>query len=221
MARADPVWAVVLTTLVSHLSVLPAMRSFVRRRWLFELFVSGFCFMTSFFYHLSECLDTPIFLTPLQWHRLDNIGALAVFGNLFTYLSDVHIPLHLTGVADSTIIVRQCMQYGALFLAILVQEKDPWNEWYTFVPVVLYALFPFVTHLLYGRMPRYKWPVFAGGIGSLLLGVLFFVWGLDDANDPCRVYHGMWHMMAGIGMYHLWRVLPRSRGAAYSHKTHV
>ena len=39
------------------------------------------------------------------------------------------------------------------------------------------------------------------------IGVIFFVIGLDDGNDPGRVFHGTWHMLAGSASYWLWRIV--------------
>lgn len=44
------------------------------------LFTTGLTLVTSFMYHLSDSLGRDdLFLEELEWHRLDNIGAIASF----------------------------------------------------------------------------------------------------------------------------------------------
>lgn len=207
MGADDPVAAVLLTTVVSHLTIVPALRLMFRRHWYFEAFMGAFCMMTSLLYHLSECVGNHFFLSELQWHRLDNVGAIGSFGALFGYLADVNPH----GATDGLhVFLRPLMQYGALAIALITQEKDPWNEAYTFGPILFFALWPLASHLAQGRRPRYRWAVLGKGLGLLFVGIFFFVLGLDDANDPCRIYHGMWHLCTGFALNLLWRVVPVS-----------
>ena len=45
------------------------------------------------------------------------------------------------------------------------------------------------------------------GFGLLVVALPFFVAGLDDDNDPFRVFHGMWHLTGGFASLYLWRVV--------------
>ncbi len=53
-----------------------------------------------------------------QWHRLDNVFAIAGIG--------VYV-LHLLGNGHARRFV-----YATVFVSVITQEKDPWNVWYTF-----------------------------------------------------------------------------------------
>jgi uncharacterized membrane protein len=205
MGRDDPAWAVTLTTIASHVAVFPALAMLLRRRWVFEFSVGSFCCLVSLLYHMSEVAGNIFFLTELQWHRLDNIGAIAVFGGLFVYLCDIPAD---AGHGHQPALAHQLLQFATLFASVIVQEHDPWNETYTFVPIVAFATMPVLSHMAQGRFPRFVWANVAKGFGLVALGAMFFVFGLDDANDPCRVYHGLWHLLAGGGMWWLWQIVP-------------
>ena len=45
------------------------------------------------------------------------------------------------------------------------------------------------------------------GVGTSLCAVPFFVLGLDDANDPYRMFHGLWHIFVGGASYYLWQTV--------------
>jgi hypothetical protein len=199
---------------VSHVAVVPTLASLLRRQWIFEFAVGTFCLAVSLLYHLSECLGEHFFLSELQWHRLDNIGAIAVFGGLFAYLCDVppddasYFGAHRNVHQPHRPLAHQLLQFATLFASVIVQERDPWNELYTVAPIVTFALMPLVSHAVQRRLPRYRWAMLFKGFGAVAAGAVFFALGLDDANDPCRVYHGLWHLLGGLGMWWLWQVVP-------------
>ncbi len=84
---------------------------------------------------------------------------------------------------------------------IFCQEKAPWQVLYTVLPILLMATYSFVqlwrTPARY--RPRFNRKKLLGGLLFVLLGLIFFVRGLDDDNDYLKMNHGLWHSLAGIG----------------------
>lgn len=195
--RNDPPIALCLTTVISHVAMLPPAVLLLRRRWTYEGCMTAASTFTSFMYHTSQSIQTEMFLTELKWHRLDNVAAIASFAMFFTYLACIRDPT-----------LNSVIKHIGLWVALLAQEKDPWNETYTFVPILTFAMLPVFTHLfVHRRAPQYDWNHFGIGFGSLLVAVAFFVKGLDEDNDPFRMFHGMWHVVGGFAAYHLWQIV--------------
>jgi len=46
--------------------------------------------------------------------------------------------------------------------------------------------------------------VMVGG-GFLIGALIFFLLGLDDPNDPYRIFHGAWHVCGSFASLRLWR----------------
>ncbi|CUG75000.1 transmembrane protein, putative [Bodo saltans] len=200
----DPAWAVFITTVVSHLTLIAPIKQLLERRWMFEVSISIFGLCCSFMYHTCQSFDTRIFLTELQWHRLDNIGVLCSFGIFWTYMACIESP-----------VTEAYVKYLCVFVTLLAQECDPWNELYTFVPVVLFSMIPFYFHIfVHQRWPRYDKKNFLAGFGLLAAALPFFVAGLDDANDPFRIFHGLWHLFVGISSFYLWRIVKQPGAVA-------
>jgi predicted membrane channel-forming protein YqfA (hemolysin III family) len=42
------------------------------------------------------------------------------------------------------------------------------------------------------------------GLLLMIIGLYFFIKGLDDDNDYLKMNHGMWHVFSAIGMFHLY-----------------
>jgi hypothetical protein len=197
MPREESPYALNVTTRLAHAAMQPRVLQLVRRRWVLEAVSSSFCLLTSFMYHATQDWGTSCFLDELQWHRLDNIGALNGFSLLFVYLAEIQDPL-----ADNGLKILN------FFLAVVVQEGYPWDERYTFGPLLLFFLIPVVYNAAWARrVPAYDYRELALGVAALPVALLFFVRGLDDASDPYRMAHGMWHMTAGFSCYHLWRAV--------------
>lgn len=197
MVRDDPAWAVFITCCLSHLSIAPAMLQLYRRRWMWETAVTIYSITCSFMYHTCQSFQTRIFLSELQWHRLDNIGALVSFSIFWTYMACIRDP-----------VVEAYVKYACVFIALLAQEKDPWNEIYTFVPIVLFSMIPIVWHgLIHQRSPPYDMRNAVTGFGLLAVALPFFIAGLDDDNDPYRIFHGLWHVFGGVSSFFLWRIV--------------
>jgi predicted membrane channel-forming protein YqfA (hemolysin III family) len=177
--------------------MMPSVMQLIRRKWMFEASVIVFSMTCSFMYHTCQSFDTRIFLTELQWHRLDNIGALTSFGIFWTYMACIKDP-----------IVDAYIKYSCMFIALLAQEKDPWNEMYTFIPIVVFSMIPVFAHIfVHQRGPAYDRRNLVLGFGLLAAALPFFVAGLDDDNDPFRVFHGLWHLIGGASALYLWRIV--------------
>lgn len=197
-------WCVFAVTLAGAICVIPAVIQLVRRRWAWEAGTLLFSSITSFMYHSCDAFKgSEFFLDELHWHRLDNIAGIASFGALFAYLCNLRSPF-----------AEQSIKFCALFLTVLLQERAPWDLWYTFTPVLLFASLPFAAHIfVHRRWPAYDWRSFGIGFGSLAVATVFFVLGLDDANDPCRLFHGLWHMVGSLSALYCWRVVKFPSGS--------
>ena len=186
-----------MTTVLSHVAMIPSLRFLHQQGFTYELGVSIFATIASFMYHLAESFDATLLLTEGQWHRLDNIGIIGVFGLYFSHLCCLRNP-----IADAA------LKQATFFVTLVLQEKDPWNEWYTIGPVLGFAVMPITAAAWRWRTPPFNWLEVMFGFGLLTVALPFFVWGLDDQNDPFRVYHAIWHVAGGYGSYRLWQVVP-------------
>ena len=100
----------------------------------------------------------------------------------------------------------QWLQWFGLAHCLACQEKSPWNEYYTYTPIVtllIMAMIRFIytgffkrinrlssqknrdntTSTAYCLRPRYYWKRIALSFICLLIAIAFFVIGLDDEND--------------------------------------
>ncbi len=152
-------------------------------------------------YHCCDSIDRDLFLTELQWHRLDNIGALMCFTNLFTFLMD-----NRNRDIDISINLAEFLMH------LILQEKDPWNVMFTIIPILLSSLKPLVKMVILKKFLPYRAVPFTLGIVALFVGFAFFFLALDDDHDFLRIYHGMWHMSVGSASYFLWNCLPDGKG---------
>jgi len=198
--------ALFLTNVLTNVTIIPAVSILFKRRSYFDAYVSTFGMLMSSMYHLSEALGSPLILTELQWHRLDNIGALLCFAVFFIYLCNIRNPA-----------LNATVKFLSTLLVLICQEKAPWEEVYTIVPFLLFALLPLMAPLIGVSRPSYDRGNFQRGFSLLGLGVIFFVIGLDDRNDPGRVFHGTWHMLAGSASYWLWRIVVPTTVAVSTH----
>lgn len=189
--------AILVVTLVSHMALFPTMKLFFIRKLLFEFCVSIFGLLASFLYHLCQALDHSIILTGLHWHRLDNIGAISLTGLLFVYFACIKNP-------D----VEIALKYFVFLVTLIFQEQNPWDERYTSAPILLFFLIPvFHLFIIQRHLPSINAANVIKGGAMSMISVFFFVLGLNDAGDPYRVLHGMWHIGIGIASYYLWNII--------------
>lgn len=148
--------------------------------------------LTSFMYHICEIYNATIFLDELQWHRLDNVFAITTFCLAI---------LHFFGAIFEN---SSAIKWFSLLFIIIVQEKDPWNVFYTALPCILFAVIAIFLRLHYRKTYKvqYKKKDLTIGLTFLLIGLIFFYLGLDDANDYLRAYHGLWHVCASVFGYY-------------------
>ncbi|ORC87849.1 uncharacterized protein TM35_000202580 [Trypanosoma theileri] len=209
--RDDPPWATFLTCCLSHLALFPTMKFLHRQNMLYEFSLSCFAALVSFMYHTSECFHRRLFLSTLQWHRLDNIGAI----------SSITITcLHLSCFESET--VMDNLKFVFFFATLILQEFDPWNVTYTVLPVFLGALMVLMSHFLKPR--RRKCIIrkkFLAGLTSCCFGAVFFSWGLDNRNDPFRIWHGLFHVCMGLGFYQFFISIRRRGKALHSEDTNT
>eukprot|EP00455_Lapot_gusevi_P018999 TRINITY_DN2046_c0_g2_i1.p1 TRINITY_DN2046_c0_g2~~TRINITY_DN2046_c0_g2_i1.p1 ORF type:complete len:227 (+),score=16.39 TRINITY_DN2046_c0_g2_i1:85-765(+) len=202
----------VLITVLTNCCCFPTLLLLYRKRFYWELFISIFTFLTSFMYHLCQSIDSSLWLSELQWHRLDNVFSIQCFICLFIFYISFRDPgIHL---------LCGLLSFGVV---LILQEKAPWDERYTLFPV-LFALFSWIIieimrrKSLDSRVPwlqqslnpqhRFNRPALTRGLLILFVAALCFARALDDTTDPYRFFHGCWHCFAGISSYFLWQALP-------------
>lgn len=204
--RNDSPFIVFLTCVVSHVTILPCMALLFKRRWLWELFVVIGSMLSSFMYHACQALGVRMFLTELQWHRIDNIFAIAGLGQVFIYAANFSDPT-----------LEFSLKSSALLVGIIAQERDPWNVLYTVVPIGFYASIPIIGAFTWNRRvlgSTYDKKALVLGIGAFACAVPFFILGLDDDNDPYRMFHGLWHLIGGVAAYYLWKLVKNPQAVA-------
>ncbi|EKF39376.1 hypothetical protein MOQ_000398 [Trypanosoma cruzi marinkellei] len=194
--RDEPAWALFATTVVSHLPMIPTAFLFYKRRYVYEACLAAFGLTSSLLYHTCQSFDVEIFLDELGWHRLDNIAVLAGVGMWFVFVCTFKDP-----------VVERSVKYFTLLASIIIEEKDPWNVAYTVVPISLFACIPVVVFLYTRQLPIIEYRYFIIATIFMGLAVPFFIAGLNDTEDPCRIYHGMWHLFGGISSYFMWRMV--------------
>jgi hypothetical protein len=101
-----------------------------RRKFIFEFFVAVFTFLTSFMYHFCDSIENSAWLEEHKWHRLDNIFSIQAFSCLFIYLTVL-----------PTLRTHLLLNFFSLGFIMLMQEKSPWDVFYTIVPVLLLVVF--------------------------------------------------------------------------------
>ncbi|KEG11930.1 hypothetical protein DQ04_02141080 [Trypanosoma grayi] len=143
----------------------------------------------------------PLFLSTQKWHRLDNVGAISTIAIICLHLS----------CFDSDALV-EILKYFFLFSVIILQEADPWNIFYTAVPISFAALMVAVSHYVHSqKRRRLIRKNFCIGFVLCVLGIMCFTRGLDVPADPFGIWHGLFHVFVGLGLYEMLMGL-RQRG---------
>lgn len=183
-----------VTTVMSHLTMLPMPFFFYRRGYVIEFCGSLFALLVSFMYHSAESFETSLFLTQKEWHRLDNIGIVSILGMWDVYLCCIQNPF----------IDMSCKCF-CIFSTLIIQQKHPWDVRFTVTPIILFSIFPIVKYcFIERRLPpvNVRYLLIGGFFASF--AIPFFVLGLNDDEDPYRMYHGGWHFFMGLGAFFLW-----------------
>jgi len=197
-------WVVI--TVVSNASAIPALTVLWRDQQIFPFFVGCFTLLCSVMYHLCDSLQIygadGIWLGEGAWHRLDNVGSIMIFAVFFVYLMDFEDPRY-----------EALVQYFSFGIVILLQEKAPWNIWFTVAPIVAIALLWIAKRLVadghFAKISHVE--LLRRGVAWQALGALCFVRALDDKNDPLRIFHGGWHLFSGIAAFYNWQILRPQR----------
>lgn len=196
-----------IITIVSLSAGLPAVKAVYDQRRYFDAAIGIILFISSIMYHLSDTWNTnALFLDELKWHKLDNIGILTFFATTTINLADFE---HAN--------TNEIWRWICFFFVLVVQEKDPWDLTWTVVPLVFFSLLPpakfLWNYFVHGASlkPKYVWKHFWLGATFLIgLGGPCFVLGLDDENDPFRIFHFLWHFFGAFASYYLNTSVKRS-----------
>ena len=107
--------------------------------------------------------------------------------------------LHLSGNRDYRYTI-----YSALIVSILTQEKDPWNINYSVLPITFYGIIGFLLRIYHikDQIIIYNWNYLCKGLVLTLIGIHFFLKGLDEFDDYLRFNHGMWHLLGGMASFY-------------------
>lgn len=188
----------VIITAISNFSFVPALILLIKRKNYFPSFMGLFTMITSFTYHFMESVALrKIFnMDEYQWHRLDNIGAICCFISLCIYMMD-----NRNSELDTI------LNFVGLLITLFCQESDPWNIWYTVIPILAFFGLIFAHSYRRGRFPKYpNRKMFKNGLISMFIGFFCFYFGLDEFQDYLRFAHGCWHFMVGVSSFYLWQV---------------
>lgn len=182
-------------TVITNLCMVPGCVQLIRYKRVYEFFCASLAAFTSFMYHYCDTLGdgaTVFGMTELQWHRLDNIFALATLTNLWVMLQQ-----------HKHLLVEHIQQCAMLCFIIITQEAAPWNELFSVLPIAL----AIATTVVYFGITKTKLVInrrdFATAISCMAIGFVFFTRGLDERADWCRLQHGLWHAFIG-GTGYFW-----------------
>ncbi|GET87536.1 hypothetical protein, conserved [Leishmania tarentolae] len=187
----DSKYVLFLTCVLSHLPMVCVVVFLARRNLRFEAVTGAYSVIVSVMYHMCECFETRLFMSEGRWHRLDNIGAIVCVGCSC---------IQLAGFENRAVL--EYLQYTVVFIIIILQEAAPWDIRYTIGPIAICIAVPVVAHLLDRRRRQvFLMRRLINGLIALAIGGIFFVLGLDEANDPARMYHGLFHICITITVF--------------------
>jgi hypothetical protein len=196
---------------LSNFGCLPALYIIWRRGLLINTYVGIFTLSTSFLYHATDALGVEsLYLTPTQWHKLDNIGSVLSMILLLIYLMD-NLDRNSLGELESRHESRsdRHLTYWGLLLTISMQTKNPWDIFNTYFPILIFlGIFIF---RVAQRRPRLNAVMFRRGMGLLGIAICLFVLGLDDERDYLRIMHGLWHTIGSFSMFYLMQSIDKDK----------
>ena len=132
-----------LITAVSNFITIPLVIKCFKLDLVFVGIIGAMSLISSFLYHFGEIYNCVIFLDFGAWHRLDNIFAISAIGLYFLYVTG--------NIHNNTLL------YISFIIAILAQEKDPWNIYYTIGPIILIGLMGICANVYYKiGIPKFK-----------------------------------------------------------------
>ena len=136
-----------------------------------------------------------IFLPQLKWHELDNIGAICSLNSLILVLTSYFPDLDK----------QDKLNYFSIFIALIFQQKGPWDILNTLYPIFLF-LFIALYDILKRGLPKFNRDALYFGGSVLMIAIAMFVKGLDDGNDYLRIYHSLWHVSIGVSSFYLYQL---------------
>jgi hypothetical protein len=206
----------VLVTAITNLIPIPLLfrkKVLLKRHLIFEACLTAFTLLCSFAYHFCDSMDFDdwashstltygLYIGEGKWHRLDNIGAILCF---------VVLLVHWTNYQNNS--YAKLNKFIALFIVICCQEKDPWNMQYTIAPIVLQLIIMLLkwTYFDNWKTPTFNMYFVKRSIIWQSLAFLCFYKGLNEDTDPYRLFHGLWHMLAGIASVYHWQAIQSHR----------
>lgn len=201
----------VLTTLPS----LPVLYVLYTRSLVFPLYIGGFTLVSSFMYHLTESLRVDwMYLTTVQWHKLDNISGITFLCSLLIHLMD-NTQSESWFFSNSTDIELK-LQLLALCLVLLMQTKDPWKLHNTFAPLGFFLCLAVGKHAFIQRA-RLHTDLLYRGIVCMAVALVCFLKGLK--KDYLRTWHGLWHCFGTYATFYLWQSVSEQKPMSYATAT--
>ncbi|EAS07733.2 transmembrane protein, putative (macronuclear) [Tetrahymena thermophila SB210] len=185
----------VLITAITNFACMPALCLLYKKNLVFETYVGVFTFVTSFMYHFVESIGAEkLFMKELEWHQLDNIGAIMCFITVF---------IHMANFQNYNLQMQ--LNYSAMFIVIILQVADPWNLTFTVAPIVIYALIIIALAIYLKTQPFTNRQMTIKGFSLIFLGAIFFSLSQDEHTDYLRIYHGLWHSVIGLSAIYTWQ----------------
>ena len=195
-----------LVSAATNITGIPVAYLNYKKGRIFESVIIMFTVITSFMYHVCDSIGLKgaegIWLSEGQWHRQDNVGAIMCFVILFIYLCDFKDKKH-----------AELFKYIFLCIVILLQEKSPWYLNFTIGPIIASAILFVGKRMIVdkGVFPTCNKTYLKYAVGIHFFAFLCFARGLDEHTDPYRVFHGMWHMLSGIGGWYDWQLIKEKK----------
>ncbi|KAL0490385.1 CA4 [Acrasis kona] len=210
-----------LTVVVTNGFIAPLIIECYHAEHYTEVVIGFMTFLTSVCYHVCEALRMRIWdMNDGNWHRLDNVFIVLSAQNLLYYIFFAleardtaiwdnpeemknHEKEHLEHFKKEER-VHNLFRWVGLAFCLTCQEKAPWKIFYTILPIALpgaCAMLRMVILVPRQYKPRYNWRAMFTAMALLGIGVIFFVFGLDEKKDYLRIYHGLWHVFGAFGFY--------------------
>ncbi|KAI8908413.1 hypothetical protein EDD86DRAFT_276226 [Gorgonomyces haynaldii] len=186
---------------LTDLAMIPALQIMYSNKRHFELFIGIYFFAAKLLFNLSQALQTPFFLSELQWHFLAD-----VLGMTYATLLIVHLVNHPN---ENINIV---MRYLGFSLTWIAKTFDQWDS----VLMQLVVMSGFVVFMLL-RFQEIKWNIKNLQLGGCAFGgglLLFLILehGFSDQTRSIRIVHalvqGSINLCAGATMFFMWQAVP-------------
>jgi len=180
--------------LMSHTFMIPLLVMTYKQKKFHKTFIIGLTFFCSIMFRMIDALELDImFLLEEEWCTLCNVGTMAGIWMLIIDLMDNRNP-----DADLQ------LQLTSIAIALIMQEKYPFDLRYTLIPMVLYVFVVICVLLRRKRMPQYSNVKMVRKGAFLLIGALvFFYYGLDNHKDYLRISNCLWKISMSLSAFYL------------------